>query len=409
MDQMSLERYCFWSFQPMMYFMHPISHIKVLLAGIASLILTIGIARFSYTPLLPIMQVETGLSDANGGWLATYNYVGYMCGAIIAASISNLRLKDTLYRIGLIVALITTAGMAISESIWLWGFLRFLAGLASAGGLLIGSGLILNWLIRHNHRMELGIHFSGIGLGIVVSAIAVDAMANHFRWDEQWIILTGIGLLLVIPAWFWLPRPSSLPITAGGNTLKDDPPDRQWMTLLIASYFCAGFGFVISATFLVVIVEKLPNLQGNGELVWLMVGVAAAPACYLWDRIARVMGTLKALQLAYGLQIVGIVIPAISGSLTAVIVSSILYGATFIGIVSLMLTMVGKFYPTKPAKPMGKLTLSYGVAQIAAPALAGNLAETTGSYNGSLYIAAAIMAVGMIFLAILISKEAKKI
>ena len=93
----------------------------------------------------------------------------------------------------------------------------------------------------------------------------------------------------------------------------------------------------------------------------------------------------------------------------AVVFSAVLYGGTFIGIVSLMLTMVGKFYPTKPAKPMGKLTLSYGVAQIAAPAIAGNLAETSGTYNGSLYIAAAIMAVGMIFLVILIAKEPKKV
>ncbi len=150
------------------------SHIKVLFAGVMSLILTLGIARFAYTPLLPIMQSQTGLGDATGGWLATFNYFGYMGGALIAASISNLQIKDTLYRIGLVLALITTAGMAFGESMWLWGIMRFLAGLSSAAGLLIGSGLILNWLIRHNHRMELGIHFSGIGLGIVLSAVAVD-------------------------------------------------------------------------------------------------------------------------------------------------------------------------------------------------------------------------------------------
>ncbi|MDF1528653.1 MAG: YbfB/YjiJ family MFS transporter, partial [Sedimenticola sp.] len=183
------------------------SHFKVLFAGIMSLILTLGIARFAYTPLLPIMQAQTALGDATGGWLATFNYMGYMCGALTAAMISNLRLKDTLYRIGLVLALVTTAGMAMSESMWLWGIMRFLAGLSSAAGLLIGSGLILNWLIRHNHRMELGIHFSGLGLGIVLSAVAVDLMEAHLSWDQQWLALTGIGLILFIPAWGWLPRP----------------------------------------------------------------------------------------------------------------------------------------------------------------------------------------------------------
>lgn len=383
------------------------SHFKVLFAGIMSLILTLGIARFAYTPLLPIMQAQTALGDATGGWLATFNYMGYMCGALTAAMISNLRLKDTLYRIGLVLALVTTAGMAMSESMWLWGIMRFLAGLSSAAGLLIGSGLILNWLIRHNHRMELGIHFSGLGLGIVLSAVAVDLMEAHLSWDQQWLALTAIGLILFIPAWGWLPRPDANPFTTSGVKMEDRPPKRNWMILLFASYFCAGFGYVISATFLVVIVEAEPALQGYGETTWLIVGLAAAPACFIWDRIARKTGELKALALAFALQIIGIILPTFDASLSVVMFSAALYGGTFIGIVSLMLTMIGKFYPTKPAKPMGKLTLSYGVAQIAAPALAGTLAETSGTYNGSLYLAAAIMVIGLMLVLYLVSHENK--
>lgn len=371
-----------------------------------SLILTLGIARFAYTPLLPIMQSQTGLGDATGGWLATFNYIGYMCGALIAASISNLQIKDTLYRIGLLLALVTTAGMAFSENMWLWGIMRFLAGLSSAAGLLIGSGLILNWLIRHNHRMELGIHFSGLGLGIVLSAIAVDLMATHLSWDQQWLALTAIGIILFIPAWGWLPRPDNNPFTTSGVKMEDRPPQRGWIILLFSSYFCAGFGYVISATFLVVIVEAEPDLQGYGELAWLVVGMAAAPACFIWDRIARKTGELKALALAFALQIVGIILPTLfDANLSLVLFSAALYGGTFIGIVSLMLTMMGKFYPTKPAKPMGKLTLSYGVAQIAAPALAGNLAEISGTYNGSLYLASVIMGIGLILVLILAARE----
>ncbi len=383
------------------------SHFKVLFAGIMSLILTLGIARFAYTPLLPIMQAQTLLGDATGGWLATFNYMGYMCGALTAAMISNLQLKDTLYRIGLILALITTAGMALSESLWLWGIMRFLAGLSSAAGLLIGSGLILNWLIRHTHRMELGIHFSGLGLGIVLSAVAVDLMATHLTWSQQWLALTAIGMILIIPAWNWLPRPDTSPFTTSGVKMEDRPPETKWMIILFTSYFCAGFGYVISATFLVVIVEAEPALNGYGEPAWLVVGLAAAPACFIWDRIARKTGELKALAYAFALQIVGIILPTFDPSLMVVMFSAALYGGTFIGIVSLMLTMIGKFYPTKPAKPMGKLTLSYGVAQIAAPALAGTLAETSGTYNGSLYLAAIIMAIGLILVLYLVSHETK--
>lgn len=374
---------------------------KVMVAGLFSLVLTMGVARFSYTPLLPTMLNETFLTNATGGWLATINYMGYMLGALIAASISDLKLKDTLYRIGLIVAIASTIGMALAENYILWSVMRFFAGLSSAAGLLIGSGLILNWMIRNGHRPELGIHFGGLGLGIAVSAAVTMLMVGEFNWVQQWQVFALLGVALAIPAWLWLPRPDNSTLNKKGETLVDNPPQKSWMRLLFAAYFCAGFGYVISATFLVTIVDKQPVLQGNGNLVWLITGIAAAPACVIWDRIARKIGELQALLIAYGLNIIGIIIPAFDSSLAGVMFSGFLFGATFIGIVSLMLTMVGKFFPTKPAKPMGKLTLSYGAAQIIAPAMSGMMAEATGNYNTPLILAAVIMAIGMGILVLL--------
>ncbi len=369
-----------------------------MIAGFFSLILTMGVARFSYTPILPVMMDQTFLNNFSGGWLATINYIGYMSGALIAATISDLKLKDTLYRIGLIVAVLSTIGMALSENYIVWAIMRFLAGLSSAAGLLIGSGLILNWMIKSGHRAELGIHFGGLGLGIAVSAALAIIMKDQLNWAQQWQAFAALGVLLAIPAWLWLPRPDALSTAASNKALMDRPPRRKWMLVLYAAYFCAGFGYVVSATFLVAIVDNQPALKGNGSYIWLLTGLAATPACVVWDKIARQIGELRALLLAYGLNIIGIIIPVFSSSLIGVALSGILFGATFIGVVSLMLTMVGKFFPTKPAKPMGKLTLSYGVAQIIAPALSGMMAQVTGNYNMPLIIAAVVMVIGMVLL-----------
>src|SRR5690554_1739947 len=236
---------------------HQAQRLKVLFAGIFSQILCIRIARFSYTPLLPVMQDQTWIGDAEGGWMAAINYAGYMCGALLAASLSDLQLKDRLYRIGLIMAVVTTAGMALTENILLWSLLRFLSGLSSAGSMLIASGLILNWLIRNHHRSELGIHFAGIGLGIMFAAIVVEVMLRlSLSWDEQWLWFALLGVLLAIPAWRWLPRPQPLNLTGGGQPMQDQPPGRRFMWLMMAAYFCAGYGYVISATFIVTIVER---------------------------------------------------------------------------------------------------------------------------------------------------------
>lgn len=375
---------------------------KVLLAGIFSQILCIGIARFSYTPLLPVMQDQTWIGDAEGGWMAAINYIGYMCGALLAASLSDLQLKDRLYRIGLVLAVVTTGGMALTDNIWLWSTLRFLSGLSSAGSMLIASGLILNWLIRHHHRSELGIHFAGVGLGIMFAAIVVEGMLRlALDWSDQWLWFGIMGAMLAIPAWRWLPPPEAVSVTHAGRPMVDQPPASRFMWLMMAAYFCAGYGYVISATFIVTIVEREPALAGMGQLVFLVVGLAAAPAVMVWDLVARRLGYLGALLLAYLIQVVGIVLPTFSESLAVVLFSAVLYGGTFIGCVSLVLTMAGRLYPTRPAKLMGKMTLSYGLAQIVAPALTGMLAEQSGNYTVGLWLAGGFVLLGAVLVLIL--------
>ena len=379
----------------------PSQRIKVLSSGVISLILMLGIARFAYTPLLPLMQQQAGLGVTEGGWLAAINYMGYLSGAIVAALISDIVLKDRLYRSGLILALLTTAGMGLTENLWLWATFRFLAGLSSAAGLLLGSGLILHWLIRHDHRSELGIHFAGIGLGIAFCALAVELMHPHFDWREQWLMLTMAGALLAIPAWTWLPRPEIREITRNGAPMVDRPPGPVFLRLFLAAYFCAGVGYVVSATFIVAIVDQLPGLVGRGSWTFLILGLAAAPACVLWDLIARRVGDINALIMAFALQTVGILLPVVNPSLGMTLFGAVLFGGTFIGIVSLVLTMAGRLYPTRPAKMMGKMTIAYGVAQIIAPAITGVLARNDGGYGNGLYLAAAMMGVGTLLMLII--------
>ena len=379
--------------------------IKVLCAGVFSLILVLGVARFAYTPLLPLMQRQAGLGVAEAGWLAAINYAGYLSGALLAAMISDLVLKDRLYRIGMFVAVVSTVMMGLSTDSTVWAVSRFVAGLSSAAGMLFGTGLILNWLIRHDHRSELGIHFAGIGLGISGCAAAVALMSQWLDWREQWFVFTAIGCVLLVPALRWLPPPDRSAVTKTGQPMPDAPPSPLFMRIFMLAYFCTGVGYVVSATFIVAIIDHLPGLAGRGTLVFLAIGLAAAPACIVWDLIARRTGDLNALIVAGVLQIAGILLPVAANGLPAALAGAVLFGGTFIGMVSLVLTMAGRYYPTRPAKMMGKMTISYGIAQIGAPALTGWLAATFGSYAAGLYLAAAAMVVGVALLVMLKAVE----
>ena len=382
--------------------------IKVLSAGIFSLILVMGVARFAYTPLLPLMQHQAGLGVAAAGWLAAINYAGYLSGALIASLISDMVLKDRLYRIGMILAIVSTVMMGMTTDFTVWAISRYVAGLSSAAGLLLGSGLILNWLIRHNHHSELGIHFAGIGLGIASAAAAVFLMNQWLSWDQQWYVLTALGCLLLVPALGWLPPPDRSAVTKTGQKMEDAPPSTFFMRLLMSAYFCAGIGYVVSATFIVAIIDHMPGMAGKGTLVFFVIGIAAAPSCIAWDLIARRIGKLNALIAASVLQIFGIMLPVLAGGLFAAIAGAILFGGTVMGIVSLVLTMAGQYYPTRPAKMMGKMTLSYGAAQIIAPAVTGWLATRLGSYAEGLYLAGGAMFAGTLILLILRAVEKRE-
>ncbi len=382
---------------------------KVLAAGILNLMLVLGIARFAYTPLLPLMQEQAGLGFADGGWLAAFNYGGYLLGALFASLINDLELKDRLYRIGLVAGVLTTVGMGFTTDLWLWSLLRFLAGLSAAAGMLLGTGLILNWLIRHDHRPELGIHFIGVGLGIALCALIVNLMHDLLDWRQQWFLFALIGGVLMIPAWRWLPRPDKSPVTSSGQPMLDNPPGAAFMRLFMAAYFCAGVGYVVSITFIVAIIEQQPALANQGALVFMVIGLAAAPACIIWDLVARRIGAINALILLFVIQIAGILLPVLSGSLAAAVLGSVLFGGTFVGLVSLVLTMAGRYYPTRPAKMMGKMTLSYGVAQMLAPAITGLLAEQSGNYTGGVWLAAAIMTLGTLLMLALKALEKNRL
>ena len=85
----------------------------------------------------------------------------------------------------------------------------------------------------------------------------------------------------------------------------------------------------------------------------------------------------------------------------AAMAGAIGYGATFIGIVSLTLAMVGRLSPNNPGKVMARFTLGYGVAQMIAPVVAGLMAQSSGSFQGALWITAAVMTFGMAMLSTL--------
>lgn len=376
-------------------YFHTYNRFSVIASGICAVILTVGIARFSYTPFLPNMLRQTDLTTVSGGWLATFNYCGYLLGVIIVSLSTSLNFKYRFYRWCLVFAVVTTVLMGMTTNLYWWSALRFISGMTSIAGVILSSGFVLNWLRHEGYLAKLGLHFSGLGLGIALPGILVVWMNLHFDWSMQWQLMGWLGVLFLIPAWLWMPAPT---LHAHKPASQTTEPEKRWQYLMIAAYFCAGVGYVVSATFIVAILEAMPILAGKGDWIWVMLGLAAVPSCFIWDRLSLKLGDLPTLLLAYLVQCVAIIIPALFDSTIMNLMGAMLFGFTFSGIVSLMLTLIGHKFPNNPPKAMAKLTISYGIAQIIAPAITGYWVKLSGGYHSALWGATLILAAGLVLL-----------
>ncbi len=374
---------------------------SILIAGILSLIIAMGIARFSYTSLLPTM-LENNIDLKLSGLLASFNYVGYLSGAVLAIFIKRIYTKVILFRIGMFLCIVSTAMMGLVNSEFLYIISRIIAGFGSAMGLVVGSSLVMYKLHASNKTKLMGIHFAGVGAGVIVADLIVKfSFLNIFdtpTWQNSWIILSFFALIFSIYPIYVLQIEKTINTHQNHHGVKKDLFSFFVIALLI-SYFCAGVGFVISGTFLPTIFNSIDQLKDYSSASWIIVGVTAIPSSILWARLAVKYGNVNAITLAFFLQAFGILIPTFSQNVILNLFGALLYGSTFIGHVTLFLALGGKLAGKNPVILMGALTAIYSLGQIFAPLYAVFL---TNHYNGdfsiSLYITAAIVLIGGLIL-----------
>src|SRR5829696_5835044 len=177
-----------------------------LIGGILALAAAMGIGRFAYTPLLPAMQEAAELDPTQAGLLAAANYAGYLAGALLTAVAVPASARIRVLMVSAIAVVVTTALMAVTTNLAAWSVVRFAAGLASAGVLVLATGIVLEGLRRQGRASLSGWLFSGVGLGIVVSGVVVRVTKETLDWRGDWLLLAFLATAAIYPCWRWLPR-----------------------------------------------------------------------------------------------------------------------------------------------------------------------------------------------------------
>ncbi len=389
----------------------------IALAGAVALAVAMGIGRFAFTPLLPMM-LHDGVIDLHGAsWLASANYIGYLVGALLCTFQPWIWTRAPqlpavngvwLLRAGLIATGVLTLGMTLPAPA-LWPALRFAAGLASAVVFIYTSGWCLAQLARRDAPALGGAMFTGPGAGIVISGLFASGMVQ-WGWRAQtgWAILGVLAFVLVASVWRIFRGAPAASVSSVSSTATSAPAvadvshGRAEIACLTLAYGTAGFGYIVTATFLPVIArEALPGSPWL-DMFWPIFGVGVTVGALLSTRL-RVSGDLRLLLAGcHVVQAIGIFISVTSPSLAGFAVGSLLLGLPFTVLTFLAMQEVRRLRPLLAPSFMGLLTAMYGIGQIVGPPLVAVLLQRSADAGGtagagftlSLEIAASVLLAG---------------
>ncbi|EGQ2951316.1 YbfB/YjiJ family MFS transporter [Staphylococcus pseudintermedius] len=372
---------------------------RQLALGMIALFIVIALGRFAYTPILPFMQLDTGLDNKSVGLLATFNYLGYLIGAMLPIFyIMKNKVFDLKCYLLLNVATMLLFG--VTDHFVIWSLLRLLNGISSGAVFVLASNIVLEALHLARREGIAGLLYSAVGLGLFSSSLFIFLYTDVTHWRETWIWLGSAAFILTLIIIVCLRENPTLPELASHKAHGPEKVIRYSKKFYIPfaiAYFCEGAGYIITGTFLVAIVKTMPTLSEYAALSWMFVGLGAIPATVLWSMIGQRIGICLSVILAFLLQIVAVLMPIFTVNAFAIALSSMIFGATFLGLTTLFMSKSHQItFETKGNNLVAVMTLIYSVGQMIAPYISGILIERTHSYNDALIFAAAILVVGIL-------------
>lgn len=392
----------------------PSRPLAIALAGLVSLAVAMGIGRFAFTPLLPIMLSERSVTLAGASLLASANYFGYLVGALActfqpwlwarfgaAPAVNGPRLL----RAGLAATVLLTAGMALHAPT-VWVVLRFAAGVASAVVFLYTSGFCLEQLARRGVPAMGALIYVGPGAGIVASGLAATGLVQaQAPAAAGWLTFGVLAAVLTAIVWPVFDARRGVPAPAvgagpGGAAAPAPRTDNGSMALLAIAYGLAGIGYIITATFLPVIARQA--LPGSAwlDLFWPLFGVGVMLGALGASRLPAGGDLRLRLAACYAVQAAGVAASLVSPTLAGFALGSLLLGLPFTAITFFAMQEVRRVRPQQATSYMGLLTAVYGIGQIAGPPLAAWLvahsANAARGFAWSLWIAAGLLVLGAV-------------
>jgi predicted MFS family arabinose efflux permease len=356
-------------------------------------LVALGFSRFAYALLLPAMRADFGWTYAQAGTLNTANALGYLAGALAAASLARQLGTARAFAWSIWVSAAALLATAAPSHLALLLAVRALGGVATAVAFVLGSVLAVR-SVPHRPAMALAIYFAGSGAGMVLAGALIPLAAGELvqvPWRAAWLAMGATSLAAAALAGRGLPRDAAAP-RAGWGSLHDVASalgPTLWANVLY------GAGYVGYMTFVMALMHGRRFAAGEVALVFVLLGGASMMSSLLWGRVLARLAGGRGFALVSAVVLAGSLPMLASASKAAAFASALVFGAGFMaGPAAVSLVAQRKLQGAALASGLALLTAAFSVGQSVGPLVAGALSDAAGSLDAGLWLGPVLLALG---------------
>src|ERR1700686_1560960 len=359
-----------------------------------------GLGRFAYALILPAMRADLSWSYTRAGWINTANALGYLAGALLSLRLLSLGLRAN-FAVGMLLTAASLFASGLVRSFEALVALRIAAGMAGAIAFISGGALATRLFEGRPERAPtaIALYFGGGGVGILLTGITLpwlfQARGIH-AWNEAWLGLGALAFALSVPSLIASARVPAAAPRAGPLRWERRPFLRS-----LVAYFLFAIGSIVYMTFIIAWMRSRGAGAADISLVWGVLGLAIIVSPLPWRGALRSWPAGWPLAATMGLTALGAAVPLLSTGLPAMLASAAIFGGAFF-IVPAAVTAFAKH--SLPAEAWGAAiatyTVAFAIGQPIGPALAGAVADATGSLFSALLTSVVVLAAGAVLAAL---------
>lgn len=359
-------------------------------AGLCASLVSIGLARFAYTPLIPSLIQAHWFSASDVVYLGAANLVGYLIGALIGRPLAQRTSNTTALRLMMFAVTLSffACGFPLSVS-WFFGW-RLLSGVAGGAIMVLVAATVLPLVPASRRGVASGAIFLGIGLGIAGSGTIVPPLLS-LGLQQTWFGLGLLSLMLTAVSWFGWPSDSHHATATTPDNTTSTPTDSR-VYLLFAQYAFMAAGLVPAMVFLVDYVARGLSAGSHiGALIWVMYGVGAIIGPVSYGFLADQLGAKQSIRLVLVVQAIAVGLLSISSSFAVLALLAVILGSFPPGIVPLALARVHELVPQHHQQQLAwsRATVSFATFQAIAGYAYSALFNASGGDHALLFVIAA--------------------